>query len=567
VAGVEGCRGIAGAAREQEAGMARAWDRVMRQRITRRRLLGGATAGAAGVALVACGGGGGTTPRGGTPPAAEGTPRPGGILRSRQGSAFPNFNPFGSGISALAQGLFTGFTIFDHLWYVPTDTGEVINFLASEIEVIDPLTVQVKMGEAVFHDKPPVSGRDVRASDVKASIEKFKEQIPFGFSWLHEIFERIDTPDERTVVYNQNRPWFWFFTSSNAGSPWTSSIVPAETLDNEELLQNDPIGSGRWVLDGHDAFTNVRLRKFENWREPGLPYLEGIQFVLITDDTLAQAAFEAKDVDSIGGLNHEELDDLQNRWGDQIVTSSDLSRSYRTMMVKYEPPFLDERVRHALSLALNRQEIMQIIDLGDGELTGPLPPAHETYVLGEDDPDLQEYLRYAPDEARQMLDDAGFPFDQEFELKYHTLPGNPDLAGILQQQLDRVGIKVKLTGEDITRWLTNTLGPGNFQMTCFTHLPYEDPSLPLNYFYREPNFMGYSDPDVDAANEAAALEEDPDRRVELTKEAQRVIIRKWAPQYTLYSPITFGARWSYLKGVIEGRGSFGLFNSQAWLDK
>ena len=46
-----------------------------------------------------------------------------------------------------------------------------------------------------------------------------------------------------------------------------------------------------------------------------------------------------------------------------------------------------------------------------------------------------------------------------------------------------------------------------------------------------------------------------------------MIIRKWAPQYTLYSPITYDARWSYLKGTVTGRGSYGLFNSRAWLDK
>ncbi|MCH8949022.1 MAG: hypothetical protein IIB87_01430, partial [Chloroflexi bacterium] len=119
--------------------------------------------------------------------------------------------------------------------------------------------------------------------------------------------------------------------------------------------------------------------------------------------------------------------------------------------------------------------------------------------------------------------------------------------------------------EDLTAWLSNTLGPGNFQMTAFTHLPYEDPSLPLS-FYKSPNFMDYEDPDVEAAFFAAAAEVDEEARIELTKEAQRVIIRKWGPMLNLYSPKTFGATWNYYKGLVLGRGSFGLFNSRAWLD-
>lgn len=531
------------------------------------RRAGVAAAGTAGIAWLGCGGADDDAPPGATPGVDDGTPRPGGIAKLRQTTAYPNFNPFGPGISALTQGLFTGFTIFDHLWYVPTDTGEVIPFLATEIETVDAQEIRVTMDEAVFHDRPPVNGRDVRASDVKASVEKFAEQVPFGFSWLQEVFDRIETPDERTVVYFQNRPWAWFFTSSNAGSPITSSILPAETLDREDILNDRPIGSGRWMLDGHDAGTNVRLRKFPNWREPGLPYLDGIDYFFAPDDTLAQSAFAAGDLDNIAGLNRREAEDLERRLGDAIVTSSDLSRSYRCLMLKNEPPFDDPAVRHGINLALDRDQIRQALNLGEGEFSGPLPPAHEAFVLDEDDPDLREYFRHDPNDARARLEAAGFPFDQEFVLKYSNFGDAPDLAAVIGQQLQQVGINVRVPGaEDLTVWLSNTLGPGNFQMTSFTHLAYEDPSLPLS-FYVAPNQMGYENPEVEAAFQAAAEELDEEARVEATKEAQRAIIRDWAPMLNLYSARTFTARWSHYKGVVEGRGSFGLFNSRAWLDR
>ena len=551
--------------------MARVYDRFLRQRLTRRRILQGtgvAAAGAASIALVGCGGGG-SEPSGSTTPGAdEGEPLPGGILRLRQSAAYPNFNPFGSGLAALAQGLFTGFTVFDHLWYVPTDTGEVVMFLATNIETIDAQTISVTLGDAVFHDKPPVDGRAVRSRDLKASLEKFREQVPFGFSWLREVFERMDTPDDKTAVYHQNKPWSWFFTSSNAGSPWTSSIVPEETLDMEDLLNDDPIGSGKWVMAGHDAGANVKQRKFENWREPGLPFLDGIDYILATDETLAQAAFAAKDLDSIGGLDRIEQQDLIDRFGDEIVPTGELSRSYGTIMLKNIPPFDNPEVRHAINLAINREELRQVIHLGDGEFCGPLPPAHVRYVLDDDDPDLQEYFRHDLEEAKRRLEEAAFPFEREFTLKYHNFGNNVTTqAEVLASQLRAVGMKINLPGaEDISSWLANTLGAGDFEMTAFFHLPYEDPSLPLS-FYAAPNQMGYEDAEVEAAFLAVAAETDQEAQIEATKEAQRILIRKWAPMLNFYSPITHGARWSYLKGVVDGRGSFGTFNSRAWLDK
>ncbi|HEY8172351.1 MAG TPA: hypothetical protein VIH21_04625, partial [Dehalococcoidia bacterium] len=64
----------------------------------------------------------------------DGPAKPGGILRVRQANALPSTNPFGAGIFALAQGLTLGYTVFDHMWFVPTDTGITELFLATKVE-------------------------------------------------------------------------------------------------------------------------------------------------------------------------------------------------------------------------------------------------------------------------------------------------------------------------------------------------------------------------------------------------------------------------------------------------
>ena len=544
------------------------WDR----RLSRRRLLAGGASAAAATLLAACAGGDGgptanETPAGGD----EGPVKRGGIFRLPQGDPWPSMNPFLPGLSSLIQGLYLGYTVFDHLWFVPTDTGIRELFLATSVEQPDDLTIIAQMGEAVFHDKPPVNGRKVLAQDVKASFERFREVPPIGFSWLHHVLDHIEAPDDRTVIFRQKTPWGWVFTSSNAGSPISSSIMPQEILHDDGLLNRDAIGSGRWMLAGHDNGANVRLRKFPNWRQPGLPYLDGVDFRLITESAAEQAALLAQDVDAIilGFPTRLDAEAARDQSNGRIRLSSDLSRSYRTLMLTWKEPFLDERVRRGINLALDRQQLIDAMDFGDGQMSGPLPPAHKRYVL--DDSGLEEYFRHDAGEARKLLEAASFPFDREIELKFANSEDSTQLAQIIEQQLRKVGIKLKLTGQDLIIWLPQTLAAGNFQMTCFTHLPYEDADLPLRFYMSaetgQLSFMGYKDGEVDRAILAASRELDEGRRVELTKEAQRVLIRKWAPMLNLYSPVAWNGAWDYVKGIVTGRGSIIFFNTKVWLDK
>ena len=135
------------------------------RRLSRRRILAGAgaaTVGAAGLALAGCGdddndkgvGGGGViatiTPR---PTVADApTVNKDGVLRSRQGAPYASINPY----KGLNSGLLWGFTIFDHLFYTPLDTGVRENFLASSIEQPDPQKIVPATSQSVTRHKKEI---------------------------------------------------------------------------------------------------------------------------------------------------------------------------------------------------------------------------------------------------------------------------------------------------------------------------------------------------------------------------------------------------------------------------
>jgi ABC-type transport system substrate-binding protein len=144
-----------------------------------------------------------------------------------------------------------------------------------------------------------------------------------------------------------------------------------------------------------------------------------------------------------------------------------------------------------------------------------------------------------------------------------------DLARVLQAQLGEGGVKIRLEQQDLVRWFSQTLNQSDFDITCFNHLAYEDPDLPLRFYIGEgeiTNFMNYSEPKVNDALLAAAAELDEDARVQKVYDAQKIVMSEYAPMFNILSRIGFGGRWSYVKGSITGRGSYGLFNRTSWLD-
>src|SRR4029078_13525742 len=121
---------------------------------------------------------------------------------------------------------------------------------------------------ARFHDKPQVNGRKVDADDVVQSFLRFRDEVGIGLDLTHDIMDNITSPGTNQVKITTKFPWAWIFTSSNAGSPIWSSILPKAILHGyDDLLTRDAIGSGHWLLAGHDNGANIKFRKFPNFRK------------------------------------------------------------------------------------------------------------------------------------------------------------------------------------------------------------------------------------------------------------------------------------------------------------
>jgi ABC-type transport system substrate-binding protein len=564
-------------------------DNYWTRRLPRRRVLAGAGAGGVGVAglvLAGCGdddnktngnSGGGSTPAptGGATPQASATldvakvPKDG-ILNSRQTAPYASINPY----KGLDSGLLWGFTIYDHLWYTPLDTGIRENFLATSIEQQDPLHFTVKMGDSVFHNKAPINGRAVKASDVKASYESAAKQTAISASsWWTQTLDRVDALDDHTVNFTLKTVDAWTFTSLNGGSPIGSSILPEEMAKDPSLMDTNLVGSGRYEFVSHQNGTNFKIKRFDNWRLKPQPYLAGIQYKLIQEQAAALAAFSAREIDAVAPNNKLERDQLVQQLGKSVTIDQDYSRSVWMCQTRGDGQWKDPRVNQAISMALDRDEFITLMNFGDGQPSGPVPPAFGLQAISESDLKAT-WAKKDVTAAKQMLSAAGFDLSKEYELKYYLSGDRPaQFAQIIQSQLAKnLGIKIKLVGEDFGKWLAQSLYGGQYDgFITYPTLSYDDPTGYLIVAGKDiggrKNWAGYLNDDVDAAWLKQKTILDDKQRNQALVDLQRKLWETGSPYIPTFIALTSTATWNYVKNRLLGRGSYGLFWGQTYIDK
>ncbi|MFN8616555.1 MAG: ABC transporter substrate-binding protein [Dehalococcoidia bacterium] len=563
-------------------------DNYWNRRLRRRRLLGGAGTAALGAttwALAGCGdddddsGGGKATPTtAGVLPGTATAPTPttagevvkkDGTLKSRQNAIFASINPY----SGLDSGLLWGFTLFDHLWYTPLDTGVRENFLAASIEQQDAMHFTVKLQNSVFHDKAPANGRAVKASDVKASLESAAKQTKISnSSWWTQVFDHIETPDDKTVNFVLKAVDAWSFSSTNGGSPIASSILPEEIAKDPSFMDKEIVGSGRYQFVSHENGANFKLKRFDKWRISGEPYLAGIDYKLIQEQAAALAAFSAQEIDAVALNNKLEREDLLKKHGDKIVVDTVDSRAVWLVQTRADGPFADARVRQAIYLALDRKEMITLMNFGEGKVSGPVPPAFgEAITSAEVD---STYAKQDVAQAKQLLGATTFDLNKEYELKY-IVPGDryQQFAQIVQSQLNKnLGIKIKLVGEDFGKWLAQSLYGSQYDgFITYPTLEYDDPSSYIGAYAKQiggrPNWAAFADDELDAlVTKQKTILDDKERRAAV-QDLQKKAYTKAAPYIPTFIAISNTANWAYVKGRVVGRGSYGLFSGKTYIDK
>jgi peptide/nickel transport system substrate-binding protein len=451
----------------------------------------------------------------------------------------------------VVEHVYSGLLRFNEKLEIQTD-------LAQEYSNPDPTTYNFKLRKGVkFHN-----GREMKAEDVKYSLNRIKDKANASPRAANLApIETIDTPDEYTVVIKLNAPYAPFLAVL---ADFTTAIVAKEVVDaNGGKMDKVAVGTGPFKFVEYVPNTRIRLEKNPDYFIPGKPYLDGITFQPIPDDTARSTAVRTGTVDIVEYYPPKDLQLLKN--DNKLVLYGDGNNNVRFLAFNLKvKPFDNPKVRQAIAWAIDRGPVLDAAINGAGtQLTaGPFLPGFW--------PGLQQPI-YKQDiaKAKALLAEAGYP--NGFTAKLSNTPTYSFLgnAGIVvQEQLKAVGINFEIVSKEWSVFLKDYLDK-NFEAVVSGYSGFADPHPPLDGTYvsgRQNNFMSYSNPEFDKLVDQASKVSNQAERAKLYQQAQTILAND-APMVFLYAANQYEAAQSYVKGYVHYINGSHLSFREVWLDK
>jgi peptide/nickel transport system substrate-binding protein len=356
-------------------------------------------------------------------------------------------------------------------------SGDIVPALASAWSVSEDglsVTFQLRSG-VVYHDGTPF-----RAEDVVKTFERAKDpDSGHTHPEYYQAIASIDAGPDNSVTFHLSQP-----NSSllyNLARPDSIIYPPAKA----ETQRSEPIGTGPFKFVRYVEGSEVVLERNADYYLDGVPYLDRVVFKIIGDPNTRFAALQAGDIDMIGvALQPEQY--LQVRNDPSLKGTEGTATTEITLALNNaRPPLDDVRVRQAITMAIDKNAIVEGAMFGLGTVIGThMSPAEPYYI------DLTDTYPYDPAKAKQLLADAGYPngFTIKFELPE---PYNLERrAGqVIAQQLRQIGIDTQLSVVEWGTWIQRIFLGGDYDMTIIGHSEPRDINIYGNpdYYYHYDN--------------------------------------------------------------------------------
>jgi peptide/nickel transport system substrate-binding protein len=466
--------------------------------------------------------------------------------------------------------------------WLPSDA--IRGELAESWKVMDnPFRVEVKLRKGVmFPDKPGVmKARELVADDVVYSFYRL-DKSPKKIPTYYDHVDKVEAKDKHTVLFtfkNYNAEWDYRF-----GWGYYSGIVPKEVTDAGAKDWKNANGSGPFELtdyvQGNAATFSKNTMYWDKETIGGqsykLPFVDKIVYRTIKDEATMQTALRTGKIDLLESIRWSAVEELKKsapalKWKRWVNTGG----VFVAMRVDTKP-FDDIRVRRALNMAVNKQEIVKSYYGGNADLFAyPMHPDYVGYyeTLDKMPVAAQELFTYDPEKAKALLAEAGYPKGFGFKVQVCSCsPDQMDLLPLVAAYLDKVGVKVEIQpmeyGAFLSAMTTKTNASGYMMQNGHTN---PTTSIRKSFVTKQTwNPAQYSDPDFDKRMADVYLERDESKRQLLIKLMTRDIVEK-APYIWLPTAYVYSAWWPWVKNydgeLRVGSERPGPIHARVWIDQ
>lgn len=382
--------------------------------------------------LAGCGGGAqqGGSPAPGSGPGASTSPKKTAAVAAMAGDAV-SLDPHDTNdnlLYGIENTFYEGLVGFDKDMKVIPVLAEALP-TASE----DAKTFTFKLRRGIkFH-----SGEDLNAAAVKKSFERVANpDNKLKRNSLFAIIDKIDTPDESTVIFHLKEPFGAMLY--NFAHPAGKVIAPSGVdKGKEELARNPKYGTGPFTFKDWVANDHITVTKNAGyWNKDGAAKVEQLTFKPITEAGTRTNGLKTGDIDFVLPVPPVDAEALKADPKVKVNSAPSIYAFYLAMNVT-KKPFDDKRVREALNLAIDREAIRKGLMRGFADpMTSVLAPNTGFYVKQGDE------IKRDVARAKALLQEAGYN-GQEFEIWHGNSTETKDHAAMIVQQLAEAGFKAK----------------------------------------------------------------------------------------------------------------------------
>jgi peptide/nickel transport system substrate-binding protein len=346
--------------------------------------------------------------------------------------------------------------VFDSLLTYDKD-GEIKPSLAKSYEFEDNTTLILHLKDGVkWSDGEPFSVDDVIFT--YNLITSPKVFTPYASSYRY--VKSLEKIDDLTLKVTYKEPYF------KALHTWMSAIVPKHILEHEKDVMTSsfnqhPIGTGKYTIKGFEISKDITMSANPTYFEHK-PNIDKLIYHFIPDPATEFLMLKSYKLD-VGSLSPMQIqrqidDDFKARFN----IYEKISQGYTYLGFNLEnEKFKDPKVRLAISLALDRKEMVDILFFGHGEVcNGPFMPG--TFAYNNDvhspKPDIKK--------AKKLLKEAGYDDKNPLSFELVTNSNNKTrvyAAQIIQHQLKKIGVRVKIRSMEWQAFINTVLNPRKYE--------------------------------------------------------------------------------------------------------
>ncbi len=300
------------------------------------------------------------------------------------------------------------------------------------------------------------NGDDVTSEDVKFSLQRATgKRSTTGYAGpLRTLIQDIETPAPDRVVIVVKEPTLIIATYLSRALSTEGMVLPKKYIEanGDDVFARKPVGSGPYKFVEQVTGSHIKLTAVDNHWRIGPPKYKSVLFRLVPEETTRIAFLRRGEVD-VADVSRERVKELEKEGFPVHFRKEEAILSMWWVFTPdgWPAPMKDKRVREAMNLAVDRNEIAQSIFAGRAEPAAiPMGLSWAFKDIGLKVTPEMTYA-YDPARAKKLLADAGVGGGFPLDVYAFQLPGLPEgkaFAEAVAGYWEKIGIKTKLIPVD-----------------------------------------------------------------------------------------------------------------------